>query len=81
LVLADGLIHYSERGQEYVDTLKGIIRVKKLDIADNAQFRDEPIRFVVPANDEQAAATLRQEIEVLRESGELARIVSRMNLE
>jgi len=81
LVLADGLINYSERGQEYVDTLKGIIRVNRLDIADNAVFRNEPMRFVVPANDEQAAATLRQEIEVLRESGELALIIARMNLE
>jgi Bax protein len=79
--LANGLINYSERGQEYVDTLKGIIRVNRLDIADDAAFRDEPMRFIVPANDEQSATALRQEIEVLRESGELARIISRMNLE
>ena len=51
LELADGLIRYSERGQEYVDTLKGIIRVNGLDIADDAVFRDEPLRFSIGAED------------------------------
>ena len=47
--LADGLISYSERGQAYVDTLKGIIRVNNLEIADDAVLRDEPRRFLVGA--------------------------------
>jgi uncharacterized FlgJ-related protein len=81
LALADGLIRYSERGQAYVDTLKGIIRVNQLDIADDAVFRDEPTRYVVPAEDPADAAKLREEIEVLRASGELARIIARMQLE
>jgi len=81
LVLADGLIKYSERGQKYVDTLKGIIRVNRLDLADDAVFRDEPMRFLVSAPGEEAAAKLRVEIEELRKSGELARIVARMRLE
>ena len=81
MVLADGLIRYSERGQEYVDTLKGIMRVNKLAIADDAVFRDEPMRFVVGAEDEAAAAELRKEVERLRASGELEQIVSRMRLE
>ena len=81
LALADGLIRYSERGQEYVDTLKGIIRVNKLDIADGAVFRDEPTRFLVGAEDSESAATLRTEIERLRASGELDEIVARMRLE
>jgi Bax protein len=80
-VLADGLINYSERGQEYVDTLKGIMRVNKLAIADGAVFRDEPMRFVIGAEDEAAAEALRHEIERLRKNGELASIVSRMRLE
>ncbi len=79
--MADGLIRYSERGQEYVDTLKGIIRVNKLDIADDAVFRDEPMSFMVPAESAAEAAKLRQEIEVLRDSGELAKIIARMQLE
>ena len=80
-LLADGLIRYSERGQEYVDTLKGIIRVNGLDIADNAVFRDEPMRFSIGAADETAAAALRSDIEAMRASGELADIVARMRLE
>ena len=59
------------RGQEYVDTLKGIIRVNDLDVADDAVFRDEPMRFAVGAESEEAAATLREEIEELRASGDL----------
>ena len=81
MVLAEGLIRYSERGQEYVASLKGIIRVNNLDIADDAVFRDEPIRFLVGAEDDDKAARLRQEIENLRTSGELAEIVARMRLE
>ncbi len=81
LVLADGLTSYSERGQEYVDTLKQMIRVNRLDIADGAIFRDEPIRFVVVAENEAAAAELREEIAALRASGELDLIIARMRLE
>jgi len=80
LYLADGLINYSERGQEYVDTLKGIIRVNGLSIADSAVFRDEPIRFIVGAENAESAAELRADIEALRESGELSQIVARMRL-
>jgi len=81
LALADGLIRYSERGQAYIDTLKGIIRVNKLDIADDAVFRDEPMRFIVSAEGEAAAEKLRKEIEPLRKSGELAKIIARMRLD
>ncbi len=81
MALADGLVRYSERGQEYVDTLKGIIRVNGLDIADNAVFRDEPLRFSIGAEDEAAAEALAREIEAMRASGELASIVARMRLE
>jgi Bax protein len=81
LALADGLVRYSERGQEYVDTLKGIIRVNKLDVADDAVFRDEPLMFLVGAGDPDSAKALRAEIEKLRASGELEKIVERMRLE
>ena len=79
--LADGLIRYSERGQEYVDTLKGIIRVNGLDIADDAVFRDEPLRFSIGAEDEAAAEALRGDIAAMRASGELAQIIDRMRLD
>jgi len=81
MVLADGLTKYSERGQEYVDTLKGIMRVNRLTIADDAVFRDEPMRFIIGAENEAAAVDLRKEVERLRASGELAKIVARMRLE
>ena len=81
LTLADGLKSYSERGQEYVDTLKSMIRVNKLDVADAAGFRDEPVRFIVGAEDDRDAVALAEEIERLRLSGELARIVERMRLD
>jgi uncharacterized FlgJ-related protein len=81
LVLADGLISYSERGQGYVDTLKGIIRVNRLNIADDAVSAEEPLRFIVGAPDESMAAKLRQDIAAMRESGALSQIVERMDLE
>jgi uncharacterized FlgJ-related protein len=81
LALADGLIHYSERGREYVDTLKGMIRVNHLDKADGARFRDEPMRFLLGAEDTAAVPELQKEVERLRESGELATIIARMRLE
>ena len=79
--LADGLISYSERGQAYVDTLKGIIRVNGLEVADQAVLRDEPLRFLVGAEDADDAVRLREEVEVLRASGELAQIIERMQLD
>lgn len=81
LDLADGLTAYSERGQEYVDTLKGIIRVNNLARADDAVLRDEPRRFILGAEDPEDAERIRNEIEKLRRSGELAEIVQRMNLD
>ncbi len=56
------------------------MRVNGLAIADDAVFRDEPIRFIVGAEDEAAAVELRKEIARLRASGELAQIVERMRL-
>ena len=81
LALADGLVNYSERGQEYVDTLKGMIRVNHLDVADGARFRDEPLRFLVAADDPDGASELRERVDEMRGSGELDAIVERMRLE
>lgn len=81
MALADGLAAYSERGQAYVDTLKSIIRVNGLEIADNAVLRDEPRRFLVGAEDPAEAERIRAEIDALRQSGELAEIIDRMQLD
>ncbi len=58
-----------------------ILRVNCLPIADDAVFRDEPMRFIIGAENEAAAADLRKEVERLRASGELTQIVARMRLE
>jgi uncharacterized FlgJ-related protein len=81
LELAEGLTNYSERGRDYVDQLKGIIRANNLDIADDAVFRDEPMGFIFAAADEAAAEKARKDIEAMRESGELDMIIERMRLE
>ena len=81
LVLADGLLRYSERGQEYVDSLKGIIRVNRLDIADDAVFRDEPLRFLLSEQSYEDATKMIERIEQAAASGELAEIIERMRLE
>ena len=81
LALVEGLKRYSERGQEYVDTLKGIIRVNGLDTADDAKLRAEPMRFLISVQSPEEAAKMRDEIESMRSSGELAKIVARMRLE
>ena len=79
--LANGLIRYSERGQEYVDTLKSIIRVNNLHLADDARFRDKGMSFIVGAQDQADAERIREEIESMRESGELGLIIEQMALE
>ena len=80
LVLADGLVRYSERGQEYVDSLKGIIRTNHLDAADDAVLRDEPLRFYMGAESPEDAERLRAELDRQRKTGELAETVERMRL-
>lgn len=81
IALAEGLKSYSERGQTYVDTLKGIIRANSLDVADEAVFREEPMRFIFGAADQVAAENLRKDIKAMRKSGKLAMIIDRMRLE
>lgn len=81
LALADGLLRYSERGQEYVEELKTLIRVNKFDIADTATQRDEPIGYVFAVSGEEAAKEARAKIEKQRKSGELKETLARMRLE
>jgi uncharacterized FlgJ-related protein len=81
IALAEGLVRYSERGTEYVETLQGIIRHNNLQIADQATLRDEPVRFLVGADSEADADRIRTEIEAMRADGRLDGIVARMNLD
>ena len=43
--------------------------------------RDEPMRFVLGAPDPAAAEKLRSDIETMRQSGEMEKIIARMRLE
>ena len=47
--LADTLLRYSERGQEYVDELKALIRINKLDATDDAYLKEMAVIHIVPA--------------------------------
>jgi uncharacterized FlgJ-related protein len=81
LVLAETLSKYSEKGQAYVKTLKSIIKVNALDVADNARLRDEPMALIVSAESEEDKAQVESEIEDLRASGKLAEIITSMRLD
>jgi Bax protein len=81
LALAAGLVRYSERGEEYVETLRSIIRVNNLTVGDNAVFRDEPLRFIVSAQTPEEAIDIRAELDAGAASGELTDIITRMDLE
>ena len=48
--LAKALTSYSERGQEYVESLHGIMRVNRLDPADDAFLGDTPTIYLVPVD-------------------------------
>ena len=79
--LANGLLRYSERGQEYVDSLKGIMRVNKLDLADTAVFRDEPMYFLLSEESQEDVEKTKARIAAATESGEILEILDRMRLE
>lgn len=81
LALADGLVNYSERGQEYVEELKSMIRFNHLDLADGATSRDEPLSLVIGAGAPENVPAVQAEIDALRASGEAERIFASMRLE
>ncbi|WP_419174285.1 glucosaminidase domain-containing protein [Desulfosediminicola sp.] len=81
LELAETLTSYSEKGEEYVNTLKGIISVNNLAIADKAYLRDEPLTLTVGMLDELKAQKAKEQIMSLRASGELDRILEEMRLD
>jgi len=81
LSLADTLGSYSEKGEEYIKTLKSIITVNGLAIADTAYLRDEPMTLLVGVEHEREVGGTETKIEQLRASGELDRIIKSMRLE
>ena len=51
-VLAETLLHYSERGQGYVNYLEALIRENRLDSVDDAYLRRMAVIHIVPADPE-----------------------------
>ena len=49
-VLAGTLVHYSERGPEYVHDLEALIKNNRLDAADDAYLRHMAVIHIVPAS-------------------------------
>jgi len=80
-VLAGGMLSYSERGEKYVKTLRSMIRVNGLEVADRAQLKEEPPVFMVGVADAEEAAQARKRLEELRASGELDDIIRGMRLD
>jgi len=81
LTLTAGLINYSERGQEYVDTLNSIIEVNNLAVADDAKLRDEPIRYLIGTSTEAETRAVRTRLEEMRQTDELNQLIERMGLD
>lgn len=80
LFLAETLDKYSERGMEYVKTLKSIINVNGLSITDKAYLRDEPATLLVGVGHVDKVEETEQRIAELRKSGDLDRIIKTMRL-
>jgi Bax protein len=80
MALAETLTHYSERGEEYVKTLTGMMRVNELYAADQAALRQEEPVLIVDAFDEEHAEAVSRELSELRSSGKLADLILSMGV-
>ena len=80
LTLAETLGSYSEKGQEYVKTLKAIIAANDLEVADKTHLRDEPVTLIVGIDKLEDIEQTKNTIDELRASGELDRIIGEMRL-
>ena len=78
--LAGTLLNYSEKGEEYVQTLRSIIRTNGLEVADTAHLRDEDPVLVVNVDNDAEVREMQREIERLRISGELGRLIESMQI-
>lgn len=81
IALAEGLTSYSERGYSYVETLKGIIRINRLDLADGAVFRDEQARFLIVTDSAEETKSIGAQLDTMQRNGELQQIFEEMRLE
>lgn len=81
MVLADTLLSYSEKGQDYVDLLRAIIRKNGLEVADTARLSEGGITFLVGTNSPEEAAAIGAEIDQMRANGDLDRVIASMELD
>jgi len=79
--LAATLTSYSEKGVEYVKTLKGIMRANELTVADNATLRAAPAILIIDVPGEKEVAKMRAQITRLRETGQLDKILTDMGVD
>jgi uncharacterized FlgJ-related protein len=79
--LADTLTSYSEKGVEYVKTLKGIMHANELTFADNATLRAAPAILIIDVPGEKEVAKMRAQITRLRETGQLDKILTDMGVD
>ena len=79
--LADTLTSYSERGAEYVKSLKGIMRTNELAIADHATLQAGPAILIIDVPGEQEVAKMKTEIARLRETGQLDKLLADMGVD
>jgi Bax protein len=80
LALAETLVSYSEKGQEYVKTLKSIITTNDLEVADKTYLREEPVSLIIGIDKLEDIEKTENTIDELRASGELDRIIGEMRL-
>lgn len=74
------LTNYSERGKDYIKDLEAIITFNKLDVADRAKLRDEPVTLVVNVNTAEEVKEVQKEIDQMRVSGEFKKAIESMRL-
>jgi Bax protein len=79
--LAETLTSYSERGAAYVKTLKGIMRVNELAVADDARLQASPAILIIDVPGAKEVAKMQAEIAELRETGRLDKILSDMGVD
>ena len=81
MALTEALGSYSEKGMEYVKTLRSIIRVNNLADADKAHLREEPVTLIVGVDSKEKVKEAEAKIEEFRSTGKLDQILKEMRLE
>jgi len=79
--LADTLTSYSERGAEYVRSLKGIMRTNELAVADHATLQAGPAILIIDVPGKDEVTKMKTEITRLRETDQLDKLLADMGVD